>query len=161
MTSRFAIVPVAGLCTLVAGYFLPCNPPAAQATATALTNACLIDDGGWVTADGGCTDVTTGLVWSLAAPGSVDWNYAQNYGANLVEGGYSDWRMPTEAELQGAWANGAPTHLAYPGPAIWSTRTQGRYAYWVGLCTDGRSHRTLKGSYLTGVFVRDANAGGD
>lgn len=161
MTQRPLVVLVSSavaLSAVVAAW--PWLPSAGGASAMT-SNACIVNDAAWTTADGGCKDLATGLVWSLAAPGSVSWDYARNYGANLVEGGFDDWRMPTEAELQAAWANGAPTHLAYPGPAIWSTRTQGRWAYWVGLTSDGLSHRTLKASALTGVFVRNANAGGN
>jgi hypothetical protein len=36
---------------------------------------------------------------------------AKSYCSNLVEGGQTDWRMPTRDELKTAAANGAGTHV--------------------------------------------------
>jgi len=41
-----------------------------------------------------------GLKWSKKAPKSINWSDAKKYCENLVEDGYSDWRLPTISELR-------------------------------------------------------------
>lgn len=71
----------------------------------------------FITAEGGCKDVKTGRVWSRngLSPergGSFyTFSGAKNYCANLSEGGYNDWRVPTRDELKTVAANGAGTYL--------------------------------------------------
>lgn len=106
---------------------------------------CTTEDTLFATAEGGCKDLSTGLVWSSASPGLMKWNAAtwdafgpgaplpddgdygrtNDYGSDcavgwdgnycdragstapigsgyckeLIEGGYSDWRLPTTGEL--------------------------------------------------------------
>jgi tetratricopeptide (TPR) repeat protein len=49
----------------------------------------------------GWRDPATGLLWAKQDNGSalVDWNQANAYCQSLSLGGYSGWRLPTEAEL--------------------------------------------------------------
>ncbi len=105
--------------------------------------ACELEDAGWKTANGGCQDQITGLVWSsdgMRRTGqSVAWKTALNNCAALVEGGYGDWRLPTLAEYQQAAQHGAvlPTpHLAvnnplYPNvyPGDWTADYKANKAY--------------------------------
>lgn len=114
---------------------------------------CAGGDANWATAEGGCKDLQTGLVWSLPGPCCVNWNTATQYAADLVEGGYSDWRLPTRAELETA-----ASHLAYPqllgSGECWSSTTQGgTRAYTVNLQT-GVATLRLKGSSLSFHCVR-------
>jgi len=80
-------------------------------------NACKINDALFNSQDGGCKDLKTGRVWSrnTLSPerGGSFWTFsgAKGYCANLVEGGYNDWRLPTRDEMKTVAANGAGTHL--------------------------------------------------
>jgi hypothetical protein len=127
---------------------------------------CLNPDEFFRTEDGGCKDLRTGLVWSLEAFGSVTWGYARDYGDNLVEGGFHDWRQPTVDELSTAFLNGAPTHFAYPVGGLnniefWSSENTGkRWAMTVELMSDGEVRRRTQGSALSGVYVREAGGAG-
>lgn len=49
--------------------------------------------------DGTITDNITGLMWQRTDGGEMIWENATSYCNNLVQGGYSDWRMPTAMEL--------------------------------------------------------------
>jgi hypothetical protein len=121
------------------------------------TNPCKTEDAArFITAGGGCKDVKTGRVWSRNA-GSPErggsfwtWTPGKNYCANLIEGGMTDWRMPTRDELKTVAANGAGAYLdvfwavdGSGGPSYeynfskWSSTTVkgGKYAYVVDLKT--------------------------
>jgi len=43
---------------------------------------------------------TSGLTWSKKSSNEMEWNDAKKYCENLVEDGYSDWRLPTISELR-------------------------------------------------------------
>lgn len=49
-------------------------------------------------------DPSTGLMWTKTDNGrDVSWKAAMKYCRNLRLAGYSDWRLPTVAELQGIY----------------------------------------------------------
>lgn len=80
-------------------------------------NPCTTDDARFQSLHGGCYDSQTNLVWSMNA-GSPQrtasiWDYpgAQNYAANLNEGGETGWRLPTLAEMQAIAGPLALNHL--------------------------------------------------
>lgn len=72
----------------------------------------------YVDADGGCKHIPSDLVWAKKSATSMNWQFAvhsseingepglsdiepaSNYCYDLVESGYSDWRLPTTSELQ-------------------------------------------------------------
>jgi hypothetical protein len=92
-------------------------------TSTALA-VCAVNDANFTTADGGCKDLTTGLVWSsdvlgLAGVGSPTSSNGSptvcNYyfGATPEAGGFTDWRPPSVGEVQAALANGLASHLDF------------------------------------------------
>ncbi len=50
--------------------------------------------------DGTVSDNRTGLMWAAADNGiPINWMDAHSYCTSCRHGGYSDWRMPTVAEL--------------------------------------------------------------
>jgi hypothetical protein len=129
-----------------------------------LIHACVLEDEFFVTADGGCKDLRTGLVWSLQVPGAVSWDYTRDYGENLVEGGFDDWRMPTVEELETAFANGAPTHFVYhTGDFLfWSSEHRGsRWAWATSLMFDGHTELRWQAEYRSGVLVRETSLCGN
>jgi hypothetical protein len=104
----------------------------------------LPDDANFVSADGGCKDVVTGVVFGTSAykrTGGSWWTYngakdnaCPNYS---VDGGFDDWRMPTKAELLAASAHGGTNYLDFVGAqneyGPWSSDKKGNKAYWVRL----------------------------
>jgi hypothetical protein len=86
---------------------------------------CLVEDDDFTTADGGCKDLNTGLVWSpdLRAFGGSQEGMAQNNNQDMCNlylnevpangGGFTDWRPVTVGEVQEALANGLNSHLDF------------------------------------------------
>jgi hypothetical protein len=72
---------------------------------------CAVDGDGWASADGGCKDLRTGLVFSVDQAGiSYTWNGAVDHAERSVEGGFDDWRLPTIDEFVSARENGFNDH---------------------------------------------------
>jgi hypothetical protein len=65
---------------------------------------------GWISDEGGCKDLETGLVWSAA---KNDYSRKFWFGVqetlDLSQHGFSDWRVPTIREMQIAFAHGGRT----------------------------------------------------
>ncbi len=57
--------------------------------------------------NGAVLDTKTGLMWAAKDNGgNIKWADAKNYCENYRGGGYTDWRMPTSAELKGLYDAG-------------------------------------------------------
>ncbi len=125
--------------------------------------ACLVEDGAWATADGGCKDLVSGLVFSSRATtrengSGYKWDQAVNACAALAEGGKSDWRLPTVKEIGVEALNGASTHLmtnmwASQSWHTWTSNARGNKAY-IGKLDDGTYYLVLKGSGTDTFCVR-------
>ena len=70
------------------------------------------DDSSFASLDGGCKDLATGRVWSGQPDTQWSLESANSYCISLVEGGQSDWRLPTVDELRAVYGHGGLTHLA-------------------------------------------------
>lgn len=84
--------------------------------------------------DGTITDTKTGLMWATKDNGaSINWRDACSYCENFNLGGYSDWRMPTLAELVSLYdpevTNNQGYHLTKhidtSAETCWSSDTRG------------------------------------
>jgi broad specificity phosphatase PhoE len=72
-------------------------------------------------------DSTTGLMWAILDSQSelgrcLNYDSAMNYVRNLRNGGFSDWRMPTTAELAGIYKN-YPFFPATGAQWYWTSET--------------------------------------
>lgn len=116
---------------------------------------CVVNDSAFTTNQGGCQDQATNLVWILAAYGSGDWAYANNLCNNLVLAGFSNWRLPTLAEMQSADAHGAISHVNMSTGNLyyWSSGTRGNKA-WAHNFYSNSDLLTLKSSHLDMLCVR-------
>lgn len=122
--------------TMLVGLIAACCLPALS------HGQCRLEDGSFSSADGGCKDETTGLVWSpdlraLGYPSPTNYlsdAWCNTYLNNSINGnGYTDWRGPSFGELEAALANGLYTHLDYfldgsPGDDVyyWTTCEKAR-----------------------------------
>ena len=64
--------------------------------------------------DGTVTDTKIGLMWAVKDNGNhISWPNALSYCQNYNGGGYTDWRMPTLAELTSLFAPGVKNRSGY------------------------------------------------
>lgn len=79
-----------------------------------------------VYSDGTVLDTRTKLMWAAKDNGSnVNWREAKQYCQSYNGGGYTDWRMPTQAELTGLYASGAHREvIALTGHWVWASETR-------------------------------------
>lgn len=137
---------------------------------------CLTEGDGFVNDAAGCSDTTSGLIWSgsiyLRQSYFPTWYQARDYCAALTDGGLSGWRLPTKTEMQSAATRQITYHVQqavdpYNRPNPWysfSGTLQGpSYVYTVDLRT-GAAFKALIydkrwGTYtqVDGNCVRSAN----
>ena len=61
-----------------------------------MASDCFVDNG-----DGTVTDTKTGLMWAVKDNGGlINWSIAHSYCQSYNGGGHTDWRVPTQGELQ-------------------------------------------------------------
>jgi hypothetical protein len=112
--------------------------------------------------------LASAISWSSKFPGTWTWDGANTEAQNWVENGYSDWRLPTVAEIQASITDGSLDVVwNIPGGTnyLWSSETTGtRYAYAVAINADangniivsksGAKTKLLRGSSAYGFGVR-------
>lgn len=118
---------------------------------------CILDDTLFNSEEGGCRDLTTGLVWStqsLQFGIQSTWEGAKTYCEDLVEGGYDDWFLPSRDELQEVFANGSATHMNLMTNSNWSSTRRGNTRAWLVNLTDGNTWVDLIGSTRNCICAR-------
>ena len=74
---------------------------------------CAVDDADFNTQDGGCKDLTSGLVWGSDAGHSHSAGNGHEHCDFFDTEGFTDWRLPTTGEVEEAVANGLNLHLDF------------------------------------------------
>jgi hypothetical protein len=108
------------------------------------------------------------LTWTssdVSSPGGT-WDSYTATAAGWVEGGYDDWRLPTEAEARAAIAGGTFGTIApnVNGWRLWTSRSQGIWAWTYQVYSNsngvvdpvlsGATKKVLRASNLRAKFVR-------
>ena len=75
-------------------------------------------------AQGIVTDTRTGRQWASDPGERMTWYQAGEYAGTLRLGGFSDWRLPTRAELQGLGAGGLDPAFKLAGCCAWSSEAE-------------------------------------
>ena len=134
----------------------------AALSAQAPPGACLVQDTAFQTTGGGCADLVANRVWSAVPPSTGTWSYANQYSQNLVEGGYSDWRLPTLSELTALVQDGGYSHLnlCQCGWWYWSSQTQGRSNAYAEVLQTGQTKKWSQNSQFAILCVRTGTPGG-
>jgi len=147
--SRIATLAV--LTAITPGFAAAQTPP----------GACTVNDASFTTADGGCKDLATGAVWSAEVP-LGNYAFAESYCADLVEGGFDDWRIATLSEMAEFCADGAYTHVQTTDPGWrYFTRTNGNVGSIIRLSTCQVTKKVaVTNSFLSAFCVRGISKGG-
>jgi hypothetical protein len=127
---------------------------------------CAVEDDAFATADGGCKDLVTGLVWSTHNMGNgSNWLFedSEQFISESTEGGFTDWRFPTVEEMETVAAHGASTHFSgFVYCHNWSSERQGQYNYATNVFTGDtvllRAKGAGGGDHACFVGVREAGA---
>ena len=141
-------------------------PPALLIVLAGLSSSpdCVIEDSAFVTAQGGCLDLATGLVWGRSTHDShggeiTTWQSTVTYCDSLVEGGFDDWFLPSRNQALEVVAHGSATHLnVVPNFYWWTSTTKGGQRAWAVDLFGGRVTDMLRGSLLPHICVRWASA---
>jgi len=78
--------------------------------------------------EGVILDTLKNMMWAANDKGAdINWANAKSYCENYRGGGYTDWRMPTSAELAELNESGE-IHMNYNGISVWASETRGSQA---------------------------------
>ncbi|MGA3086546.1 MAG: DUF1566 domain-containing protein [Thermodesulfobacteriota bacterium] len=103
--------------------------------------------------DGVITDNKTGLQWAPDPDQTMTWDEAIQYAQNLRLGGFSDWRLPTRAELRELGEGGTDPAFKIKGGWGWSSELRASSSDWCSNFSTGQE------SWLTrDNFYRDKRA---
>jgi hypothetical protein len=81
--------------------------------------------------DGVITDSKTGLQWAPDPGQSMTWDQATQYAQNLRLGGFSDWRLPTRAELRELGTGRKNPAFKFDGDWGWSSEPRDSSTGWL------------------------------
>lgn len=121
-------------------------------------NDCFLNDALWNSEEGGCRDLTTGLVWSedsIILGMQNTWDGAQLYCQTLEEGGYDDWFLPSKDQMLEGAANGAAAHFTMIDGIAWSSTPKGNNRAWAVNMVQGFADTDFKASTRNCRCVRD------
>jgi hypothetical protein len=98
-------------------------------------------------------DDATGLIWSVKDNGfDTSWVQASNYCKNLALGGYTDWRLPTQKELETIYDKSLSKELKAKNPIelkgenVWAESTDSGDAWMLNFLNGGTSLLPTGGS---------------
>ena len=102
-------------------------------------------------ANGVVTDSATGLMWAAKDNGrDIHWPAAKAYCDNYKGGGYSGWRLPTSAELEGLYKAGIRYNsgdiINISGSCPWASETSGSQAYFFSF-SNGNQLKFFKSNF--------------
>ncbi|MBA4393750.1 MAG: hypothetical protein C0407_09385 [Desulfobacca sp.] len=111
--------------------------------------------------DGAITDSKTGFQWAPDPGQPMNWKQAQDYAQNLKLSVYSDWRLPTRAELRELFdkssRGGIDPAFLLNGPCVWSSEMKDPSSAWIFYFNDGKEDWTNQNFFNVQVLaVRSA-----
>lgn len=108
--------------------------------------------------DGTVLDTQTKLMWAAKDNGAdINWDDAKTYCEKYRGGGYTDWRMPTQDELEGLFDKSVIGNNDYhltnmitlTASCVWSSETR-RYAAFYFYFRSGTRHLSHQSNNING-----------
>jgi formylglycine-generating enzyme required for sulfatase activity len=104
--------------------------------------------------NGVITDTRTGLQWASDPGQRLNWHQAEAYARKLRLGGFSDWRLPTRAELQVLGAGGLDPVFKLAGCCAWSSELEDSSSAWEFHFREGRNYWLFINRHAQALAVR-------
>jgi formylglycine-generating enzyme required for sulfatase activity len=99
-------------------------------------------------------DRQTGLYWAPDPGQGLTWSRAGEYARNLRLGGFTDWRLPTRAELKRLGAGGLDPAFRLAGNVAWSAEREDDSSAWEYHFRDGREYWIFVNRHARTLAVR-------
>ena len=107
-----------------------------------------------VRSQGMITDTRTGRQWAPDPGERMTWPQAGEYARRLRLGGFSDWRLPTRAELLGLGAGGLDPAFKLAGCCAWSSESDDSSSAWEFHFGEGRDYWLFTNRHAQALAVR-------
>jgi hypothetical protein len=107
-----------------------------------------------VNPNGVILDQRTGRHWAPDPGERMTWHQAGEYARKLRLGGYSDWRLPTRAELKGLGAGGLDPAFKLAGCCAWSSERDDDSSAWEFHFGEGRDYWLFTNRHAQALAVR-------
>jgi formylglycine-generating enzyme required for sulfatase activity len=105
-------------------------------------------------AQGIVTDTRTGRQWAPDPGERMTWHQASQYVGMLKLGAFSDWRLPTRAELQRLGAGGLDPAFKLSGCCAWSSEQEDSSSAWEFHFGEGREYWLFTNRHAQALAVR-------
>ena len=107
-----------------------------------------------VNPEGIILDTRTGRQWAPDPGERMTWYQAGEYARRLRLGGFSDWRLPTRAELQRLGAGGLDPAFKLAGCCAWSSESEDSSSAWEFHFGEGRDYWLFTNRHAQALAVR-------
>ena len=105
-------------------------------------------------AQGIILDTRTGREWAPDPGERMTWYQAGQYAGTLRLGGFSDWRLPTRAELRDLGTGALSSAFRLAGCCAWSSQLEDSSSAWEFHFGEGRDYWLFTNRHAQALAVR-------
>jgi len=105
-------------------------------------------------AQGIITDTRTARQWAPDSGERMTWHQAGQYAGTLRLGGFSDWRLPTRAELRDLGTGALSPAFKLAGCCAWSSEREDSSSAWEFHFGEGRDYWLFTNRHAQSLAVR-------
>jgi hypothetical protein len=107
-----------------------------------------------VNPDGIILDTRTTRQWAPDSGERMTWHQAREYAGSLKLGGFSDWRLPTRAELRDLGTDALFPTFKLAGCCAWSSESEDSSSAWEFHFREGRDYWLFTNRHAQALAVR-------
>ena len=107
-----------------------------------------------ILAEGIVLDTRTGRQWAPDPEERMTWHQAGQYARTLRLGGFSDWRLPTRAELRDLGRGALSPAFKLAGCCAWSSESEDSSSAWEFHFGEGREYWLFTNRHAQALAVR-------